>query len=80
MWDSRLKPCLLPRGLGEPRPNRGNVQDAQVLEQHTATPAESLNNKVIKEVIGGFRKVGRKNCRDVDGIRYYGRDDGNNAR
>ena len=79
VWDSRLKPCLLPRSLREPRPNRGNVQNAQVLEKNRATPAKSLNNKVVEKVVCGFRKIIRKNSRDVDWISNDCRDDRNNA-
>jgi len=39
MWDGRLKPRFLPRSLREPRPDYGDVQDAQVLEQNA--PAEA---------------------------------------
>lgn len=39
MWDGRLEPCFLTRSLCKPRPDRGNVQEAQILEQHA--PAEA---------------------------------------
>ena len=39
MWDGHLEPRFLTRGLCEPWPDRGNVQDAQVLEQNAPAKA-----------------------------------------
>ena len=39
MWDGRLEPRFLTRGLCEPWPDRGDVQEAQVLEQNAPTEA-----------------------------------------
>ena len=39
MWDGRLEPRFLTRSLCEPRPDRGNVQEAQVLEQNAPAKA-----------------------------------------
>ena len=68
MRDRGLKPRLFPRSLGEPRPDGGNVQDAQVLEQNAPAEPQGLNNKVIEKVIGRFRKVGGQKSGNITGI------------
>ena len=68
MWDGRLKPRLFSRSLCKPWPDGGDVQNPQVLKQYTSTPTERLDDEVIEKIIGGFRKVVRKNDRDVGWI------------
>lgn len=48
-----MKPCFLARSLGEPRPDKCNEKDPQVLEKETPAEAKGLNDEVVEEVVGG---------------------------
>lgn len=79
MRDGRLKPRFLSGSLCEPRPNNGDIQDAQVLEQNASTKAQGLNDKVIEKIIGRLGKVISQNCRDVAGSLEDRRDNSSEA-
>lgn len=58
MRDGGLQEGFFSRSLCEPWPDSRDVQNAQILEQYASAEAQALDDEVIKEVVGGFGKVG----------------------
>ena len=79
MRNDCLKPCFFAWSLSEPGPDHDNEEKAQILEQDASTETQSLNDQVVEEVVGGFRKVGGESRRDRGGICNDGRDGRDNS-
>ena len=84
MWNSGLQPRLFSGCLREPRPNCGNVQETKVLEEDAPTEAKTLNNEVVKKVVGRCRNIGGQDGRNInrviDNLRYNPDNAGRNRR
>lgn len=57
VWNCRLKERFFSRGLCEPRPDGGDVEKAQVLEENTSAEAEGLDDEVVEKVVCRFGEI-----------------------